>query len=153
MIDDAPPPLAVRGKPAILTRPLVAIVGSRNASAAGVKFAERLTRDLGEAGFGIVSGLARDIDAAAHRASLFSGTIAVLAGGHARIYPSDHVDLLEKVLDEGAAASEMPLNWEPRARLSTPQPADLGAVARRHHYRGGAPFLLADHGAARRRSG
>ena len=74
--------LAVRGKIEVLTHPLVAIVGSRNASAAGVKFAERLARELGEAGYGIVSGLARGIDAAAHRASLATGTIAVLAGGH-----------------------------------------------------------------------
>jgi len=116
MIDDAPPLLAVRGQHSILTRPLVAVVGSRNASAAGVKFAERLARDLGEAGFGIVSGLARGIDAAAHRASLASGTIAVLAGGHDRIYPAEHADLLETILAEGAAVSEMPLTWEPRAR-------------------------------------
>jgi DNA processing protein len=116
MIDDPPPLLAVRGQLSILTRPLVAIVGSRNASAAGVKFAERLTRDLGEAGFGIVSGLARGIDAAAHRASLPSGTIAVLAGGHDRIYPAEHAELLETIFAEGAAVSEMPLTWEPRAR-------------------------------------
>jgi DNA processing protein len=116
MIDDAPPLLAVRGKLTILARPLVAIVGSRNASAAGVKFAERLARDIGAAGFGIVSGLARGIDAAAHRASLASGTIAVLAGGHDRIYPAEHTDLLESILAEGAAVSEMPLAWGPRAR-------------------------------------
>ena len=116
MIDDAPPLLAVRGKLAVLTRPLVAIVGSRNASAAGVKFAERLARDLGAAGFGTVSGLARGIDAAAHRASLATGTIAVLAGGHDRLYPAEHSDLLETILAEGAAISEMPLAWEPRAR-------------------------------------
>jgi DNA processing protein len=116
MIDDPPPLLAVRGQVSILTRPLVAIVGSRNASAAGVKFAERLARELGEAGFGIVSGLALGIDAAAHRASLASGTIAVLAGGHDRIYPAEHADLLETILPEGAAISEMPLAWEPRAR-------------------------------------
>ena len=95
MIDDAPPLIAVRGQLAILTRPLVAIVGSRNASAAGVKFAERLARDLGEAGFGIVSGLARGIDAAAHRASLATGTVAVLAGGHERIYPPEHAPLVD----------------------------------------------------------
>jgi DNA processing protein len=116
MIDDAPPLLAVRGKHAVLTRPLVAIVGSRNASAAGVKFAERLARELGDAGFGTVSGLARGIDAAAHRASLATGTIAVLAGGHDRVYPAEHSDLLETILAEGAAVSEMPLAWEPRAR-------------------------------------
>ncbi len=116
MIDDAPPLLAVRGQRAVLLRPLVAIVGSRNASAAGVKFAERLARDLGQAGFGTVSGLARGIDAAAHRASLSTGTIAVLAGGHDRVYPAEHGDLLESILAEGAAVSEMPLAWEPRAR-------------------------------------
>jgi DNA processing protein len=116
MIDDAPPLLAARGNLSILTQPLVAIVGSRNASAAGVKFAERLARELGDAGFGIVSGLARGIDAAAHRASLASGTIAVLAGGHDRVYPPEHADLLESILPTGAAVSEMPLGWEPRAR-------------------------------------
>jgi DNA processing protein len=116
MIDDCPPLLAVRGKLDILLRPLVAIVGSRNASAAGVKFAERLARDLGAAGFAIVSGLARGIDAAAHRASVTTGTIAVLAGGHERIYPAEHNDLLAQILVDGAAVSEMPLAWEPRAR-------------------------------------
>jgi DNA processing protein len=109
MIDDCPPLLAVRGERAILARPLVAIVGSRNASAAGAKFAERLAHDLGDAGFAIVSGLARGIDAAAHRASLTSGTIAVLAGGHDRIYPAEHAELLESLLANGAAVSEMPI--------------------------------------------
>lgn len=115
MIDDPPPVLAVRGKVDALTRPLVAIVGSRNASAAGVKFAERMARDLGEAGFAVVSGLARGIDAAAHRASLGTGTIAVLAGGHHRIYPPEHSELVERLVVEGASISEMPLTWEPRA--------------------------------------
>src|ERR1019366_10674230 len=153
MIDDALPLLAVRGKLAVLTRLLVAIVGSRNASAAGVKFAERLARDLGAAGFGTVSGLARGIDAAAHRASLATGTIAVLAGGHDRLYPAEHSDLLEAILAEGAAISEMPLAWEPRARLSPPQPADLGLVRRRSDRGGGAPLRLADYGTAGRRAG
>ena len=116
MIDDAPPLVAVRGQIAVLARPLVAIVGSRNASAAGVKFAEKLARDLGAAGFAIVSGLARGIDAAAHRASLATGTVAVLAGGHDRVYPAEHEGLLESILADGAALSEMPLSWEPRAR-------------------------------------
>lgn len=115
-IDDAPPLIAARGQIAILNRPLVAIVGSRNASAVGLKFAQTIARDLSTAGFGIVSGLARGIDAAAHRASCENGTVAVLAGGHNKIYPHDHVDLLETLIDRGAAVSEMPLNWEPRAR-------------------------------------
>jgi DNA processing protein len=115
-IDDAPPLLAVRGNEGVLERPMLAMVGARNASAAGQKFAERLARDLGAAGFCIVSGLARGIDAAAHRASLATGTVAVLAGGHARIYPPEHVDLLDAILSDGAAVSEMPIGWEPRSR-------------------------------------
>ena len=115
-IDDAPPLISVRGNTALLDRPMVAIVGSRNASAAGAKIAGRLARDLGQAGFAIVSGLARGIDAAAHRASVLSGTIAVLAGGLDRIYPPEHADLLESILVDGVALSEMPLGWEARAR-------------------------------------
>ena len=116
MIDDAPPLLAVRGKLSTLKLPLIAIVGSRNASAAGVKFTERLARDLGDAGFGVVSGLARGIDAAAHRATVTTGTVAVLAGGHDCPYPPENVPLLDALLAEGVAVSEMPFGWEPRAR-------------------------------------
>jgi len=115
-IDDAPPLLAVRGNIKALTLPFVAIVGARNASAAGVKFAAKLARDLGVEGFGIVSGLARGIDAAAHQAALDTGTVAVLAGGHDCIYPAEHGGLLEAILPQGAAISEMPMGWEPRAR-------------------------------------
>ena len=115
-IDDAPPLLAVRGNLTALARPMVAMVGSRNASAAGAKIAAQLARDLGAAGLVIVSGLARGIDAAVHRASLASGTVAVLAGGHDRIYPAEHAPLLEEIIEQGAAISEMPLGWEPRAR-------------------------------------
>jgi DNA processing protein len=95
---------------------MVAIVGARNASAAGIRFAERLARDLGTAGFAIVSGLARGIDGAAHRASLATGTIAVLAGGHDQIYPPEHAPLAEAILAQGALISEMPIGWQPRAR-------------------------------------
>jgi len=112
MIDDAPPLVAVRGKLA----PTVAMVGGRNASAAGLRFAEQLARDLGASGFVIASGLARGIDAAAHRASLTTGTVAVLAGGHDNIYPPEHAKLVDAILPEGAAISEMPLGREPRAR-------------------------------------
>jgi DNA processing protein len=115
MIDDAPPLLAVRGQMEALSRPMVAIVGSRNASGAGLKFTQRIAHELGEAGFAVVSGLARGIDAAAHAASLSSGTIAVLAGGHERVYPPEHVSLADSILADGAVLSEMPLGWEPRA--------------------------------------
>ncbi len=116
MIDDAPPLITLRGHVGVLAMPLVAIVGSRNASAAGAKFTQRLTQELAEAGFAVVSGLARGIDAAAHRASLKTGTVAVLAGGQDRVYPPEHIDLLDAILPAGAALSEMPLGWEPRAR-------------------------------------
>jgi DNA processing protein len=117
MLDDAPPLLGVRGAHDVLMRPMIAVVGSRNASGAGLKFAGSLARDLGEAGFVIASGLARGIDQAAHRASIEGGTVAVLAGGHDRIYPPEHVDLLaEMIATGGAAISEMPLGHAPRAR-------------------------------------
>jgi DNA processing protein len=91
------------------------VVGARNASAAGIKLAGRLARELGEAGLAVVSGLARGIDAAAHRGSLATGTIAVLAGGHNRIYPPENIELAGAILAQGAALSEMPLDHEPRA--------------------------------------
>jgi DNA processing protein len=114
MIDDAPPLLGVRGKAAVVTTDMIGIVGSRNASAAGVKFAERIAHDLASAGFTIVSGLARGIDAGAHRASLAISSVAVLAGGHDHIYPPEHVPLVQSILPAGAATTEMPLGWQPR---------------------------------------
>jgi len=114
---DLPPPLiGVRGRLAVLQSPMVAIVGSRNASAAGRTFTERIARELADAGYVIVSGLARGIDMRAHQASLASGTVAVLAGGHDRVYPAEHAPLLETILEHGAAISEMPMGWEPRGR-------------------------------------
>jgi DNA processing protein len=115
-LDDAPPLLAVRGNLEVFALPAVAIVGSRNASAAGLKITQRLVHALGEAGFAIVSGLARGIDAAAHRASLESGTVAVLAGGLDRLYPPEHAELVDAILPAGVVVSEMPFGWEPRAR-------------------------------------
>lgn len=115
-VDAAPPLLALRGAP-ILNRPAVALVGSRNASSAGLAFTKRLARGLGEAGLTVVSGLARGIDARAHRASLRTGTIAVMAGGQDRIYPASHATLVEAILAEGGAVlAEMPMGWESRGR-------------------------------------
>jgi DNA processing protein len=116
LIDGAPPVLAVRGDLKALARSKVAIIGSRNASAAGIAFAERLARGIAEVGHLIVSGLARGIDAHAHQASLETGTIAVLASGLGHIYPSDHAPLLERLIEHGAAISEMPFSWEARGR-------------------------------------
>lgn len=115
-IDSAPPLLALWGDASILCRPAVALVGSRNASAAGLTLTRRLAREIGEAGFAIVSGLARGIDTAAHEASLATGTVAVLAGGLDRIYPQQNSGLAERIAAGGALVSEMPLGWEPRGR-------------------------------------
>lgn len=115
-LDDAPPLLSVRGHGEALRRHMVAIVGARNASAAGRTFAARLARDLSAGGWVVVSGLARGIDAAAHEASLDGGTVGVFAGGLSRPYPPENLGLMEKMTERGAVISEMPLGWEPRAR-------------------------------------
>jgi DNA processing protein len=116
-IDGAPPLLAVKGNPAIGTVPSLGIVGSRNASISGTKFAAMMARDVGRSGYSIISGLARGIDTAAHRASLDTGTIAALAGGLDQPYPPENVGLLDEITDgNGLAISEMPFGWEPRAR-------------------------------------
>lgn len=116
-IDTAPPLLALRGSASIFAKPAVAIVGSRNASAAGLAFTERLARQLGDANYLVVSGLARGIDTRAHRATLDTGTVAVLAGGQDRIYPAENGPLLQSIVERGGAVlSEMPMGWEPRGR-------------------------------------
>jgi DNA processing protein len=115
-IDSAPPLIAARGDLGSLRRSKVAIVGSRNASAAGLAFTEQISRGIARAGHVIVSGLARGIDARAHQAAIETGTIAVLAGGLGNIYPANHQDLLERLVEQGAAISEMPFSWEARGR-------------------------------------
>jgi DNA protecting protein DprA len=99
-----------------LRKAAVAIVGSRNASAVGLTFAERLARGLGQAGYVIVSGLARGIDQRVHIASLETSAVGVLAGGHGKPYPSEAVPLMERMVESGAILSEMPVEWEPRGR-------------------------------------
>ncbi|MGN6584375.1 MAG: DNA-processing protein DprA [Rhizobiaceae bacterium] len=115
---DSPPPLiAVKGSSSVFDLRSISIVGARNASLAGIKIAQTLARDLGAQGFGVASGLARGIDTAAHRGSLATGTIAVLAGGLDMPYPPENVPLIEEILQAGGAIiSEMPFGWEPRAR-------------------------------------
>jgi DNA processing protein len=116
-ISGAPPLVAIAGGQRVDWRRSVAIVGARNASAAGQKFARLLATDLGYARYTIVSGLARGIDAAAHAASLQTGTVAVLAGGMDQIYPAENLPLAREILENGGALiTEMPLGWEPRAR-------------------------------------
>lgn len=114
---DSPPPLIVlRGRAELLRQPMVALVGSRNASAAGLAMTERLARGLGAAGYVVVSGLARGIDAAAHKVSLATGSVGVLAGGLDRPYPPENLALLEEMAERGAIVSEMPFGYEPRGR-------------------------------------
>jgi DNA processing protein len=114
---ELPPPLvAIKGNAALFAPPAAAIVGARNASAAGTRMARLLAADLGHAGYVIVSGMARGIDTAAHEASLATGTIAVLAGGLDRPYPPENVALADRIAAQGVLISEMPFGWEPRAR-------------------------------------
>jgi len=114
---DAPPPiLAVLGQRDLLAREMVAIVGARNASALGRKFATTLAQDLSASGFVVVSGMARGIDAAAHEGALGAGTLAVVAGGVDHIYPPEHRALYDRLCEEGVVVSEMPLHHAPQAR-------------------------------------
>ena len=115
--DQSPPLLAVIGNTETLSKKCVAIVGSRNASIAGMKLTQRFAMQLGEHGYVIASGLARGIDTAAHRASLKSGTIAVFAGGVDHIFPDENVELAKTIVDNGGVLmSEMPMGWQPRAK-------------------------------------
>src|SRR5260370_8888024 len=101
---------------------MIAVVGARNASAAGIKLAGRLARELGEAGLAVVSGLARGIDAAAHRASLPTGTVAVLAGGDNPTHPPEHAPLARASPAASPVLSATPLYPLPPAPSSPPRP-------------------------------
>lgn len=116
-IHASPPIITLAGGSDLDWQQTVGIVGARNASSAGIKMTRMLATGLGDRGFTVVSGLARGIDTAAHRASLQTGTIAVLAGGFDKIYPAENIPLAHDILDNGGALlTEMPLGWEPRAR-------------------------------------
>ena len=115
-LDDAPPFLWLIGDPALLARPMIAMVGARNASSLGTRMARSLARELGEAGFVVVSGLARGVDAAAHLAALPSGTIAVQAGGVDIMYPAENTALAEDIAKQGLRLSEQPMGLQPTAR-------------------------------------
>jgi len=114
--EDAPPVLIVRGQIALAQKPCLAIIGARNASLNGRKFAAALARDLGAAGQVIVSGLARGIDTAAHEGALETGTIAVVAGGIDVVYPPENQALYDKITEQGLLIAENPPGVPPRAR-------------------------------------
>jgi DNA processing protein len=115
-LNPPPPILAVVGKGALLAKEMVAIVGARNASALGRKFAAMLASELGAAGLVIASGMARGIDTAAHEAAFTTGTCAVVAGGIDVIYPAENAALYERLRTEGVIISEMPFGESPQAR-------------------------------------
>ena len=115
-VDDAPPLIAVLGQAQVLTRPAVAIVGARNASANGRHFAGKLAQEIGAGGYTIASGLARGIDSAAHQAALPTGTVAVVAGGIDVIYPPENESLYRAIAERGVVVAEMPLGTVPQAR-------------------------------------
>ncbi|AHB49391.1 DNA processing protein DprA [Hyphomicrobium nitrativorans NL23] len=114
---DTPPPMVyLKGRSELLGLSAIAVVGSRQASAAGLKLARLFARRLAEAGFSIVSGLARGVDAAAHEASLMHGTVAVLAGGIDIVYPPEHASLQARIGEEGCLVTELPPGFVPRGR-------------------------------------
>ncbi len=114
---EVPPPLLyVKGDAAVWSRPPLAVVGSRQATAAGLKFATDISAALGRQGFLIVSGLARGIDAAAHRAALPFGGCAVLPGGLDRIYPPEHTGLAAGIAQTGMLIGECPPGFVARAQ-------------------------------------
>lgn len=116
-IDDPPPVISVLGDPSVLQKSTIGMVGARNASINGRKFARKLAMDLGQAGQIIASGLARGIDTAAHEGSVSTGTIAVVAGGVDVIYPKENTQLYTQIIEQdGAIVAESPFGTQPQAR-------------------------------------
>lgn len=116
VLADAPPLMWGVGDRSLLSRPMVAIVGARNASSVGCRMAAKLAHDLGKAGYVIVSGLARGIDTAAHEAALDTGTIAVVANGVDITYPKENKDLANKIRKTGLYLSEQMMGQAPKAQ-------------------------------------
>jgi len=115
-IEDAPPILTVLGEAELLQRPMIAVVGARNASANGRRLARDLAASLGRGGLVVISGLARGIDAAAHLGSLETGSVAVVAGGIDVVYPQENRGLYDALAQRGSIVAELPLGTEPLAR-------------------------------------
>ena len=113
---DYPPVVSVFGNPEVLVKPMMGIVGARAASVNGIRFTHKLAHGLGDAGYVVVSGLARGIDAAAHKGALEHRTVAVVAGGADVVYPPEHKQLRDDIAKNGAVISEMPLGLFPGAK-------------------------------------
>ncbi len=110
-LPDPPPLLYIKGDPALLARPAVAIVGARGATEQGKRDAQAFGRALSECGLAVVSGLALGVDAAAHAGGLLGcgGTVAVTGTGADRVYPSDNLALAQELAERGAIVTEFPL--------------------------------------------
>jgi DNA processing protein len=115
-MEGAPPALIVRGDVTLAAKPCVAMVGARNASAAACRFARSLAQEIGQRGAVVVSGLARGIDTEAHRGSIESGTIGVIASGIDIVFPPENVALQEQVGSQGLLVTEHPPGVQPLAR-------------------------------------
>lgn len=129
-LEDAPPILFVRGHPHLLNKRAIAVVGSRNASINGRRMATDISRALGEAGYLVVSGMARGIDTAAHDGALATGTLAVLGGGVDVIYPRENTNLYGALLNGGAICSEIPCGTVPQARHFPMRNRIISGIAR-----------------------
>lgn len=115
-IADAPPALWVRGDLTALARPMIAVIGARNASSLGLRMAHGMAAGLARSGVSVVSGLARGIDTTAHEATLETGTIAVMAGGIDIIYPQENTALAASICETGLLISEQAMGIAPTAR-------------------------------------
>jgi DNA processing protein len=129
-LSDAPPILWLMGDSDLLHRPMIALVGARNASSLGTRMARKLAQDLGAAGHVVVSGLARGIDAAAHLAALETGTVAVQAGGVDIAYPLENAELAQRVAARGLRLSEQPMGLHPVARHFPPRNRIISGLCR-----------------------
>ena len=129
-IDDAPPVLFVRGHAHLLCKRAIAVVGSRNASVNGRRFAMDIARALGAAGYLVVSGMARGIDAAAHQGALDAGTLAVMGGGVDVVYPHENSVLYSELAARGAICSEIACGTTPQARHFPRRNRIISGIAR-----------------------
>lgn len=129
-VEDAPPLIGVLGHASLLTKAAIAVVGARNASAAGKRLAHDLAAELGLGGLLVVSGLARGIDAAAHQGALATGTAAVLGGGIDVPYPLENAAIYEQIRAEGVLVSEVEPGTAPLARHFPRRNRIISGIAR-----------------------
>ena len=154
MLPDAPPVISVKGRSDLLDRPAVAVVGARNASIAGRRYARTLARELGEAGFAVVSGLARGIDTAAHVGRPGNRHPRGAGGRHRRrLSAGERGSPVRDFRTWPSGRGTEDRQASPGQALPHPEPAHFGPVARRRRGRGGVAVRLPDHRPLRARAG